>query len=99
MGVKSGDKVLSLRVIHVCFVFSMNLVSFLFCFLHESCIFTHLFDQVLLPEYGGMQVKIDDKELFMFRQTRALFVGLFLERCHVTPRCRDDEILGVLKSE
>jgi len=22
---------------------------------------------VLLPEYGGMQVKIDDKELFMFR--------------------------------
>ena len=73
--------------------------SFLFCFLHESCIFTHLFNQVLLPEYGGMQVKIDDKELFMFRQTRALFVDLFLERCHVTPRCRDDEILGVLKSE
>jgi hypothetical protein len=27
----------------------------------------HLSPQVLLPEYGGMQVKIDDKELFMFR--------------------------------
>jgi hypothetical protein len=28
---------------------------------------TCFLNQVLLPEYGGMQVKIDDKELFMFR--------------------------------
>ncbi len=28
--------------------------------------------QVLLPEYGGMQVKIDDKELFMFRRVAAM---------------------------
>ena len=25
-------------------------------------------DKVLLPEYGGMKVKIDDDELFLFRE-------------------------------
>lgn len=63
MGVKSGDKV--------------NLVSFASSYLpqeslmHSSSLcdseFVSLIFQVLLPEYGGMQVKIDDKELFMFR--------------------------------
>ena len=29
-------------------------------------------DTVLLPEYGGMKVKIDDDELFLFRETDIL---------------------------
>ncbi len=29
-------------------------------------------DKVLLPEYGGMKVKIDDDELFLFRETDIL---------------------------
>ena len=52
--------------------------------------------QVLLPEYGGMQVKIDDKELFMFR-----FAVVATQRKCTSDALgrRDDEILGVLKSE
>jgi len=29
-------------------------------------------DQVLLPEYGGTKVKIDDEELFLFRESDVL---------------------------
>lgn len=29
-------------------------------------------DVVLLPEYGGMKVKIDDEELFLFREQEIL---------------------------
>lgn len=29
-------------------------------------------DQVLLPEYGGAKVKIDDEELFLFREQEIL---------------------------
>ena len=29
-------------------------------------------DTVLLPEYGGMKVKIDDEELFLFRESDIL---------------------------
>jgi hypothetical protein len=67
-----------------------------------------LLNQVLLPEYGGMQVKIDDKELFMFRficpqlcaYSPFFFTALppYAPPLHDT-LSRDDEILGVLKSE
>jgi chaperonin GroES len=29
-------------------------------------------DTVLLPEYGGMKVKLDDEELFLFRESDIL---------------------------
>ena len=29
-------------------------------------------DKVLLPEYGGMPVKIDDDEMFLFREDEIL---------------------------
>lgn len=29
-------------------------------------------DKVLLPEYGGQKVKVDDKELFLFKDTELL---------------------------
>ena len=29
-------------------------------------------DQVLLPEYGGVKVKIDDEELYLFRESEVL---------------------------
>jgi len=29
-------------------------------------------DKVLLPEYGGMSVKIDDDEMFLFREDEIL---------------------------
>ena len=51
MGVKAGDKVA---------------IIFHIYFAQPLCLCPRPF-QVLLPEYGGMQVKIDDKELFMFR--------------------------------
>ena len=39
------------------------------------CLYPRPF-QVLLPEYGGMQVKIDDKELFMFRCVSSAAAGI-----------------------
>lgn len=29
-------------------------------------------DKVLLPEYGGQKVKVDDKELFLFKDSELL---------------------------
>jgi hypothetical protein len=59
MGVKSGDKVMTRWHSHLCHCH--DYISSLFHILQFPIC------QVLLPEYGGMQVKIDDKELFMFR--------------------------------